>query len=201
LKQQHGVGMIEVLITLFILSIGLLGVASMQFVGSFSNKDALSRTQAVMVAQQMSERLRASVVASQFTDGFVVSNEYFNAANYNFSGLPCAGGDLFQCHCTANPMVNVRDCRTNQCNADEVAQFDAYQMSCAVVESNPNATIAVTCDDSVVGDPDACTAGSIHSITISWPSVGWQDANRIANANCNVAGANDTDCVILQVGL
>ncbi len=49
--HQKGVGMIEVLVTLFILSIGILGVASMQFVSSFSNSDALNRSQSVMVAQ------------------------------------------------------------------------------------------------------------------------------------------------------
>lgn len=62
--QSKGLGMIEVLVTLFILSVGLLGVASLQFIGSFANADALSRTQSVLVAQQMSERLRASALTS-----------------------------------------------------------------------------------------------------------------------------------------
>jgi type IV pilus assembly protein PilV len=197
LKHQRGVGMIEVLITLFILSIGLLGVASMQFIGSFSNKDALSRSQAVMVAQQMSERLRGSVVPSKFTDGFVVSNDYFAASNYNFDGLSCAGNSPFQCHCLAIP-AGIPDCQTNQCSADQVAQFDAYQMSCSVVESNPNATIQVNCNDLDLTDVDACTAGSMHSIVVNWPSAGWRDGNRVANQNCNVNGQSDTDCVILQ---
>jgi type IV pilus assembly protein PilV len=200
LKKQRGIGMIEVLITLFILSIGLLGVASMQFIGSFSNKDALSRTQAVMVAQQMSERLRASVVPSATTDGFVVDNAYFDPDNYNFTGLSCPSGDLYQCHCINIPAA-VTDCQANTCSADQIAEFDAYQMSCAAVESNPNTSIAVTCNDRVVGDADACTAGSLHFITVSWPSVGWRDGNRVANANCNAVGASDTDCVILQVAL
>ncbi|MFC4701862.1 type IV pilus modification protein PilV [Glaciecola siphonariae] len=204
MKRQTGVGMIEVLITLFILSIGLLGVASMQFIGSFSNKDALSRTQAVMVAQQMSERLRASVVPSLSSDGFVVSNQYFEANNYNFSGLACPGNNPFQCFCLAIPAA-VTDCQANTCTADQIAQFDAYQMSCAAVESNPNATISVTCDDKIAGDGDACSAGSIHSIVVSWPSVGWRDgaagSARVENANCNAGGATGNDCVILQVGL
>lgn len=199
LKQQLGVGMIEVLITLFILAIGLLGVASMQFVGSFSNKDALARTQAVMVAQQMSERLRASVVPSQFSDGFVVSNEYFDATNYNFVGSSCTGNP-YQCNCLTIP-ASVPNCQTNDCTADQVAQFDAYQMSCAAVEANPNTTIEVDCDDNNLGDADACTAGSIHTIRVSWPSAGWRDGNRVANQNCNTSGSSTHDCVILQVAL
>ncbi|WP_371195809.1 type IV pilus modification protein PilV [Glaciecola sp. SC05] len=199
LKQQRGIGMVEVLITLFILSIGLLGVASMQFVGSFSNKDALSRTQAVMVAQQMSERLRASVVPSQFSDGFVVSNEYFDAANYNFSASTCSGNP-YQCNCLTLP-ATVPDCQSNDCSANQVAQFDAHQMSCAAVESNPNARILVDCDDNNLADADACTAGSIHTITVSWPSAGWQDGNRVANTNCNASGQSSEDCVIIRVAL
>lgn len=191
--------MVEVLITLFILSIGLLGVASMQFVGSFSNKDALARTQAVMVAQQMSERLTASVVPSQFSDGFVVSNEYFNANNYNFAGSTCTGNP-YQCNCLSLP-ATVPNCQTGNCSANQVAQFDAYQMSCSAVESNPNATIDVLCVDNNTGDADACTAGSIHTIKIGWPSSGWRDGNRVANQNCNTSGQSANDCVILQVVL
>ena len=48
-QRQSGVGFIEVLITLFVLAIGLLGVASLQFVGSFANRDAISRTQSELV--------------------------------------------------------------------------------------------------------------------------------------------------------
>ncbi len=193
--------MIEVLITLFILSIGLLGVASMQFVGSFSNKDALARTQAVLVAQQMSERLRASTVHSQFTDGFVVDNAYFEPNNYNFVGLSCAGGTTpYSCYCLAIP-AGVPDCQTNTCSAAEVARFDAYQMSCAAVESNPDASIEVACDDNNIGDADLCTAGSIHRINVSWPAATWQDSDRVANPLCNDDGSTTNDCVVLEVTL
>ena len=44
-NYQQGVGMIEVLVTLFIVSVGLLGVAYLQIVGSFTNSEALSRSQ------------------------------------------------------------------------------------------------------------------------------------------------------------
>jgi len=197
---QKGVGMIEVLVTLFVLSVGLLGVASLQFVGSFSNKDALSRSHAVMVAQQMTERLRANIVPSSSSDGFVVSNEYFNPDNYNFTNLSCSGSDLFSCHCNSTP-VSVPDCHTNVCTVDQSAQFDAYQMSCAAIEANPNTTIEVSCTDNNALDSEACSAGSVHQIMVSWPSVGWLDDNRIANSNCNANGGNDQDCVLLKVAL
>ena len=81
LDKQQGVGLIEVLVTMFILAIGLLGVAALQFTGSFANKDAISRTQSEFVAAQVAERLRAAARVATVGDGIVVNNQYFNASN------------------------------------------------------------------------------------------------------------------------
>lgn len=199
---QHGVGMIEVLVTLVILAVGLLGVASLQFVGSFNNKEALARTQAVMVAQQMSERLRASSVPSLVTDGFVVNNNYFDTNLYNFGNLSCVGSQSdYDCHCTDIPPT-IPDCESGACSAAEVATYDAYQMSCSVVRENPNATIEVSCvADSDLLDADACTAGSLHSIMVKWPMQGWRGDTKIANQRCNTASTSEFDCVSIEVAL
>ena len=202
LQAQRGVGMIEVLVTLVILAIGLLGVASLQFVGSFTNKEALARTQAVMVAQQMSERLRASTVPSQVTDGFVVNNNYFNTDLYNFDNLSCGSGQSdFDCFCQAVP-ADITNCETGECDASEIATFDAYQMSCAVVRENPSATIEVAClNDSDPGDTDSCTAGSIHSVMVKWPMKSWGDQHKIANQRCNTNNTAEYDCVAIEIAL
>lgn len=200
-KHQHGVGMIEVLITLVILAIGLLGVASLQFIGSFANKEALARTQAVMVTQQMTERLRAGTVASQVTDGFVVHNNYFDDDNYNFSQLTCnSSAPPYECHCLTIP-ATIPNCQVNDCDASELAVFDAYQMSCSMVRENPNAIMSVTCDDTDINDIDACTAGSIHNITVKWPSQSWRDDLKKSNTNCIEDGDSNYDCVVKEVTL
>lgn len=201
LTPQKGVGMIEVLITLIILAVGLLGVASLQFVGSFSNKEALARTQAVMVAQQMSERLRASTVASIGTDGFVVNNQYFDSDIYNFGNLSCASSATnYDCYCLAIP-ANIPNCQTGECTASEVATFDAYQMSCALARENPNASLSLACDDTITTDADACTAGSMHTIMVSWPMKSWRDQVKKANPNCNSGSSAENDCVVVEVTL
>ncbi|MFC3122136.1 type IV pilus modification protein PilV [Agaribacter flavus] len=200
-SKQTGISMLEVLITLFILSVGLLGVASMQFIGAFSNKEAMSRTQAVMVSQQMTERLRASIQPSQITDGFVVDNAYFDANNYNFNNLSCSANlDDFACYCEVIP-PSIPDCLSGDCTAQEFAVFDAYKMSCATEAANPAAELAVTCNDSNPADADSCTAGSLHKIMVKWPAPSWQNLDRVANQNCNAPGANDYDCVVIEVAL
>ncbi|MFT6270292.1 MAG: type IV pilus assembly protein PilV [Alphaproteobacteria bacterium] len=201
LHRQQGVGMIEVLITLVILAVGLLGVASLQFVGSFSNKEALARTQAVLVSDQMTERLRASTVASTVTDGFVINNNYVDPDLYNFNNLSCASTTpAYDCHCLVIP-AEIPNCQTNECVAAELAIFDAYQMSCSVVRENANATLEVTCNDNDASDVDACTAGSIHRIVVKWPVQSWRDDFKKANTNCNVDDSTEFDCVVKEVAL
>jgi len=200
--SQNGLGMVEVLVTLFILSIGLLGVASLQFVGSFSNADALNRTQAVFVAQQFSERLSANTMSSNVADGFVVDNTYFNEDIYNFANLTCSvdGANPYECHCTEHPS-SIANCQTGDCDAAELAEFDGYQMSCAAVRSNPNAEISLTCTDKNLGDTDLCSAGSIHEVIVSWPVRSWQGSERVLNSACNVAASDNNDCVVVEVAL
>jgi type IV pilus assembly protein PilV len=199
LKREKGVGMIEVLITLVILAVGLLGVASLQFVGSFANKEALARTQAVLATQEMTERLRASAVTSKVTDGFVVHNNYVNENFYNFDNLSCSSSAPdYECHCLSIP-ADIPNCQKNECVAAQLAIFDAYQMSCAVVRENANATVEMSCDDTDTSDTDACTAGSIHKIMVKWPVQNWRDDFKKANSNCNDGDSSEYDCVIKEV--
>ena len=199
--RQQGVGMIEVLVTLFILSVGLLGVASLQFISSFSNSDALNRSQSVMVAQQLSERLRANAVMSLVGDGLVVNNQYFDQGLYNFSNLSCPGGGKpYDCYCLSHP-ATVPNCRANQCTAAQFAAFDAYEMSCAAVATNPAVTLNLTCTDNRAGDADSCSPGSRHRIILAWPVENWQNIDRSLNAECTAGRSGAHDCVILDVTL
>lgn len=61
--RQHGISMIEVLITLVVFSIGLLSVAGLQTISKKSNYDAIQRTQASILAMDMMERMRANPTA------------------------------------------------------------------------------------------------------------------------------------------
>lgn len=199
--KQGGIGMVEILVTLLVLSIGLLGVASLQFVGSFNNKDALARTQGIMAAQQLSERLRASAVLSQVTDGYVVNNNYFEPLNYNFENLNCASQQSdFNCFCVELP-PEIPDCRAGVCNADDIAIYDAYQVSCSLVRELPNASIALSCNDNNSLDTDACTAGSTHEILVKWPIQSWQGHNTKSNERCDDSSTDSYDCVILELHL
>ncbi len=59
-ETQKGFGLIEVLIAVLVLAIGLLGMASLQTTGIQMTTGALSRTQAVFLAEDLIERARAN---------------------------------------------------------------------------------------------------------------------------------------------
>lgn len=82
-RRQRGVTMIEVLITILILSIGLLGIAGMQWNSLQFNHSALLRTQASNLAYDMSDRMRSNRDAATAGD----------FAAPNFTAPACAGFD------------------------------------------------------------------------------------------------------------
>lgn len=59
-KQQQGVGLVEVLVALMLLGIAVIGFAALQVRAIGSTHDALYRTQGMAVAQEMVERIRAN---------------------------------------------------------------------------------------------------------------------------------------------
>ena len=200
-RYAAGVGMIEILVTLFILSVGLLGVAYLQFVGSFTNSESLSRSQSVLVAQQLSERLRANAFFSVRGDGLVVDNAYFNDDLYNFANLSCATGALpYQCYCLNRPAL-IPNCNGAVCSSAELAVVDAYEASCAAVNANSEIKITLSCEDNNLADATTCSVGSKHIVTLSWPVENWQNIQRSLNAKCNVDQSTPYDCVSVDITL
>jgi type IV pilus assembly protein PilV len=58
--KSHGFTLLEVMVALFVLSLGLLGMAGMQLGGMQSTKSAYSRTQATLVAYDIIDRMRTN---------------------------------------------------------------------------------------------------------------------------------------------
>jgi len=60
LKRQSGLGLIEILVAVLVLGIGILGVASTQLVSLQMNSQSQSRSQAVLLAEDILDRVRAN---------------------------------------------------------------------------------------------------------------------------------------------
>lgn len=98
--------MLEVLITLFILSVGLLGLAAMQTEGLKTGSGSLLRSKAVVAMADITDRMRA------------------NAAGLNNYQLPLT---LAATITKTFPSGPPDYCATKRCSATEMAQFDMDQ--------------------------------------------------------------------------
>ena len=59
-RLSHGFTLVEVLVALVVLTIGMLGIAAVYLEGLRSSRMALLRTQAVVLAADMADRIRAN---------------------------------------------------------------------------------------------------------------------------------------------
>lgn len=101
-QKQSGIGIIEILIAVVLISVGFLAAARMQMQGMRFSQAAYNNSQAYFMATEIMDRMRAN------TQGMI---------DGNYDDQSTGAGLL-------NP-----DCGTNECNAAEIAQQDLYDWS------------------------------------------------------------------------
>jgi type IV pilus assembly protein PilV len=142
--RAAGFTLVEVLVSILVLSIGLLGLARLQAVALRHNHSAHLRSQATLLAYDMADRMRANLQALR--DG-----------RYH---LPSAA---------ASP-----NCLTTSgCTAAQMAAHDTYEWSLAVAQSLPQGQ-GVICVDSSPADgasaasPACSGTGEVYAIKVWW---------------------------------
>jgi len=119
-RRQAGVGMVEVLIALLVLSIGVLGYAGLQLRALQSTGEAHFRTQAMAIAQDITERIGVNA------EGRAV---YEDDASWDQADLGKAlPGNWDQC-------INAA------CTADQVAAWDILQARWTAERLLPNGRV------------------------------------------------------------
>ncbi len=151
MRNSKGFTLLEVMIAVFVLAIGLLGVAALQMTGVKNNHTANIRTQATELTYNMADRIRANI------DGVVAGNYLSNTAP----------GAAFDCitNFTGTTIAN-------KCSASEMAQADLdwwFALATASIPLVPGAgNTQITCTDADAADADPCTRGSRVTILITW---------------------------------
>jgi type IV pilus assembly protein PilV len=157
LNSSRGFTLMEVLVTVVILSIGLLGVAGLQFGSLQGNQSAFQSTIAAALAAEGADRLRSNVPG--------VRDRVTGALRHSYDELNAAGTDP-ACIATATG-----------CSVEEVAQHDAYEWITSIETQLPSGQ-GVICRDSTpfdgTGSADAdngCdgdTASGIFAVKVFW---------------------------------
>lgn len=121
MRYSKGSSLIEVLITLLIFTVGLLGFAGLQVNALQSTGDSSQRSQAVWVTQELAERVRANSAAT--------NNDYTSAAT-NCTNLPAQ-----ICSDHYNPVSGAK-VNATQCTPTQMAAFDVWEAQCSYSASS-----------------------------------------------------------------
>jgi type IV pilus assembly protein PilV len=95
-KRQQGSSLIEVMVALFVLAIGLLGVLAMQSKSMQFNQSAHTYSQAVYLANDMAERIRTNVTSAASYTGNAPGNAPKDCAASECTSAELAAWDLFR---------------------------------------------------------------------------------------------------------
>ncbi|MCF6190051.1 MAG: type IV pilus modification protein PilV [Cocleimonas sp.] len=144
--KQHGFSLLEVLISMVIIAVGLLGLSGLQIASLKGTTNAHSRNVASLLVMELSERMRANPlgVAGAFYENDVVCGTVERV---------CRGA--------------------NECSPAEVARHDVFEVMCGTRRTDgrqeggaanllPAGTLQVSCTG-------GCgVVNAIHDVTLGW---------------------------------
>ncbi|MDF1762270.1 MAG: type IV pilus modification protein PilV [Oleibacter sp.] len=175
IRAQQGITIIEVMVTIAITTIGLLGLSAMQMQAVRSTQDSGQRSQAIWVANDLINRIRAN-----------------STGNYDVAGAPdCEVQPAKFCSAYNNGAESQP--AAADCTVDEMATYDLWETMCGIpVGNNIN---AITTSSSLLTAPDLVVATQANgdvSLTVSWDSRTTSDTQFSINENSQ-GGANAAD--------
>lgn len=114
--SESGVTLIEVLVTLFLVAVGLLGAVGLQIAATRYQQTSFMRSQAVNEAQGIAEKIRANQFALTAASPAVSANQYLATDTYVLSSsLPadpaCGSDGQAACNSQQAAQRDVRDWR------------------------------------------------------------------------------------------
>jgi type IV pilus assembly protein PilV len=143
MSRQRGVTIVEGLVALVILSVGMLGIASLYVTSLKTGRTALLRTQAVNLVNGIIDSIRANGTAG---------------VAYELDTLAEAP--------TADPEAPAICGADGVCTAAEIADQDLMNWAAALNAALPGPEASIAYTDSAAGVPD------IYTVSVSWQESG-----------------------------
>lgn len=194
MKKEAGFSLIEVLIALLVLSIGLLGASSMQLSALNANQGSYSRFQAINVANELSERMHANIIAAD-SELYVMTFDALSA--FDCDEKTYEESAISYC-------ADLQGAAAEECSPQTMATFDLYETYCSSGDVLLNRQISISCKDSNAGDGIACSPASIHTIQVAWTMGDWNKVEGSGScpkeeASCTGAECTKMACINLEV--
>lgn len=155
-SRQRGLTLIEVLVTVVISSIGLMGLVALQLQAIQATTDSGNRSQAIWLFNDIANRIHANEVSS---------SSYLTTAPYVCGAAPTACS-------TYNNGTAITT--ANNCSSAQVAAWDLFEVACGSPKNNgffgnavtylPSATLTISCADGNA----ACPNGDPLLIQFRW---------------------------------
>jgi len=184
-NKQSGVSLIEILITVFILGVGLLGVAALQINSISSNQEGFFTSQATSIAEDYSSRIRSSKLTTLMPTSTVDFDVFL--ANYHNGD-----SEAFTCGNTITPMCRSHDSTAaSDCDLTEMATFDKWEI-CSLAKNTLPA-----------GEVRAINNNRHLTLVIDWDSAeGRNDvgSKTLVNQKCTkFTGDTKRNCIIMEM--
>ena len=175
--HEKGIGLVEVIVALLLLSIGVLGFSMLQIRAMEASLDASKRIQAMNLARDLSERMRANKQGlTKFTVGADDSEKIVDAYTNALTGKYYITSYSPQCT------------NTSKCSSAEFAQEDVNQI---LFRAN-TLGMKVAVND-CPGDES-----SRNCVFVAWGETNPVDGSAEASCTQNGSFLSSSKCIVLE---
>jgi type IV pilus assembly protein PilV len=165
---EAGASLVEVLISLFIIAVGVIGTLGMHMNALRTTQQSVFHSSALHLAAEMADNMRANIRSMQVADG---DNPYLNVDHQ--SGISANDESRVASQ-------NCYDTRSH-CDAQQLAQFDISEWLARLERSLPGARVRICRDAQPWNSAEQnfnwnCSIGSGNSASIVI-KIGWKNKN------------------------
>nr|WHW29624.1 hypothetical protein [uncultured bacterium] len=172
---QNGLSLVEILITVLILAIGSLGIASMQIAGLKYSSGSYARSQATHLADDMASRLKSNREEALDLQ-----------TNGSFGASPAYVINSF-----SSSYTTTENCITGTCTPAELTSFDKNAWLADIARAIPSGKGRVTFTDSINADG---VTERMYSIEIQWRQTA-------TSSDADGAAADDIKSIAYRISI
>lgn len=173
--RPRGFTLVEVMVAVFVMTVGLLGIAALQITSKQTNFEALQRMTASQLAQEMLERIRAN------PEQLAVYTNNGAGRKFDVETLAEAGAAA---PCNVDPVSNM----PVNCLASQIAEFDLYEISLAISGVTEQASTGAGTPTGGLLSPWMCIEGPATAPGNVTVAVAWRGATALGSTPAHACG-------------